>query len=348
MNIKVNKLILNKFKNKLKENKAARSDVTFNNAANFYGNFGSVKSFNYFDDDLEELPLKPNSHMALQLSTESPPVDDPDFVPASKEELGLAAARISKEVPNNKIEYFYRKLHKLLDAALDEDDEKLYSLQEAIDYELIPDSSHKIAIKRLIDQAVAMASRSTKDANYATKQDAALFAFSDNTISKYPEITYEDIIDEIEQVLEKPSAEVKLADALTGQATGTTAVTKDIIIDPPGDLTDLSPPIKKSAERKGKRKIVKGVKGRTIDEPGPAKKTKRQKPRRRKKTIEEPSTEGMDQRAEDELMDMLASAYTEFTEMEEYAATWDWTDYKEKAPYLKVIFDIIKGTLEKM
>ena len=42
MNIKVNKLILNKFKNKLKENKAARSDVTFNNAANFYGNFGSV------------------------------------------------------------------------------------------------------------------------------------------------------------------------------------------------------------------------------------------------------------------------------------------------------------------
>ena len=29
-------------------------------------------------------------------------------------------------MPSKKIEFFYRKLHKLLDAALDEDDEKLF------------------------------------------------------------------------------------------------------------------------------------------------------------------------------------------------------------------------------
>ena len=107
--------------------------------------FSSVKSFNAFDSD-EDIPIKASSHMAVQLSVEAPPVDDPDYIPATKEELGLAANRISREVPSEKIEYFYRKLHKLLDAALDEKDAELFELNESIDYNKIH-PMHKKAIQ---------------------------------------------------------------------------------------------------------------------------------------------------------------------------------------------------------
>ena len=54
--------------------------------------------------------------------------------------------------------------------------EKLFQLQEAIDYDGIQNPAHKRVIKDLIDQAVAMATRNPDDDNYMTTQDAADFA----------------------------------------------------------------------------------------------------------------------------------------------------------------------------
>ena len=82
---------------------------TYNNPA---GNFVHL-------NDLNPGPIEPTPQMAVQLSADAPPVEDPDFIPASMQELKAAAARISQEVPPDQAEFFYRSLHKLLDATLD-------------------------------------------------------------------------------------------------------------------------------------------------------------------------------------------------------------------------------------
>ena len=73
---------------------------------------------------MDEDPIKPVEMMATQIAEEMPPVADPEYVPAGLEELGRAAYVIAQEVPDTQIEYFYRKLHKLLDSALDRDQEQ--------------------------------------------------------------------------------------------------------------------------------------------------------------------------------------------------------------------------------
>ena len=67
------------------------------------------------DDDT---PIEPSNQVAIQLSTEMPPVEDPEYVPVSHDELSLSASVIAKEVPTDQIEYFYRMLHKLLEVLL--------------------------------------------------------------------------------------------------------------------------------------------------------------------------------------------------------------------------------------
>ena len=71
----------------------------------------------------EEEPIEPTPQMATQLSADMPPVEDPEYIPANLEELSRAASVIAAEVPENQIEFFYRKLHNLLDVALDRHDE---------------------------------------------------------------------------------------------------------------------------------------------------------------------------------------------------------------------------------
>ena len=75
----------------------------------------------YFEQ--EENPIEAAPHMATQLSEEEPPVDDPEFVPGSLRELGLAAMRLMREVPDNQVEFVYRFLHRLLDMAIDREEE---------------------------------------------------------------------------------------------------------------------------------------------------------------------------------------------------------------------------------
>ena len=82
-------------------------------------NDSGVKSS--FEED--DTPIQPSEMMSTQLAVERPPVEDPDYVPASAKELGNAASAISGEVPEAQVGFFYRKLHRLLDTAIDRESE---------------------------------------------------------------------------------------------------------------------------------------------------------------------------------------------------------------------------------
>ena len=57
-------------------------------------------------------PIVPTEQVAtVQLSADRPPVDDPDYRPASRRELERAAAELSKIVPDDQIEKFYLRIH---------------------------------------------------------------------------------------------------------------------------------------------------------------------------------------------------------------------------------------------
>ena len=330
MKVKIKKSVLHKYMQLLNEK---RSDKDYDNTQSaFYGNFGSVKSSKEMEEDL----IEPTPQMASQLSVDAPPVEDPYYIPSSNQELGRAAVRIANEVPSNKIEYFYRMMHKFLDKSLE--------LNEAIDYSKIENSAHQRAIKSLIDQAVAMASRDPDDKNYMTASEAAEFAIKNRMISRYPVITLADVIDEIEMIVkdqEDDPSEENLAGEISDTLTyGSEA--SDIISNPPGDLTDLSPPGGTiPSKNKKKRIIAKGITGTIGDKPSEPKKRRIVKTRKQQ-SMEIAPEESLDKKAEDEMMDMMASAYSEFIEMDDFAATWDWTNYQYEAPLLKVIFDLIK------
>ena len=105
MKVKVKKSVLfNLLKSKLTENRTYGDNPG--------GNF--VHPF-----DINDGPVVPDAQMATQLSTAAPPVEDPEYVPATMRELRAAAERISQEVPSSQIEHFYRLLHKSLDMSLD-------------------------------------------------------------------------------------------------------------------------------------------------------------------------------------------------------------------------------------
>lgn len=79
---------------------------------------------------VDEEPIEPSPQMAVQLTVEKPPVGDASYVPASLPELSRAASAISEEVPETQIKYFYGQLHKILDKALDrEDDKKKFGME---------------------------------------------------------------------------------------------------------------------------------------------------------------------------------------------------------------------------
>jgi len=86
----------------------------------------------------DEGPIEPVEMMATQLAVERPPVDDPEFIPASISELANSASAIAQECPGPQLEWFYRKLHELLDVALDRqdaaerDDSVLHSEEEEL------------------------------------------------------------------------------------------------------------------------------------------------------------------------------------------------------------------------
>jgi hypothetical protein len=90
----------------------------------------------------DELPVLPNEHMPLQLSTEMPDVADDEYMPTTTSALSDAAATIAQEVPGNQIEFFYNQLHSLLKRVADRENEEQFSVMEALLFEAIDDMSN--------------------------------------------------------------------------------------------------------------------------------------------------------------------------------------------------------------
>ena len=74
MSIKIEKKILESFIEKLVENRT------------------EDPHYKTFEEDPEdETPIEASAHMSTQLSVEAPPVEDPEYMPGTKEEVGRAA-----------------------------------------------------------------------------------------------------------------------------------------------------------------------------------------------------------------------------------------------------------------
>ena len=67
----------------------------------------------------QETPIMAMSQMSTQLTQDMPPVEDPDFIPATVEELGRAADVVSNQVPHSEIEWFYGKIQDLAEEAIE-------------------------------------------------------------------------------------------------------------------------------------------------------------------------------------------------------------------------------------
>ena len=79
-----------------------------------------------------EIPIEPREEMAVQLSVEKPPVEDPDYSPTSRPDLAVAASAITDEVPDDQVKYFYQGLHKLLDLAVQRQQNKTRISESAL------------------------------------------------------------------------------------------------------------------------------------------------------------------------------------------------------------------------
>ena len=128
MNITVKKSALDKFMSRLAENRTGNSMV----------------HNTIMQDEVDE-PIVPVPQMSVQLSVDAPPVDDPEYMPASAEELSRASSVISSEVPDDQIDFFYRQLHRLLDASLDKHKE---ALGDAINEE----TTFRVKVRNLLEQ----------------------------------------------------------------------------------------------------------------------------------------------------------------------------------------------------
>jgi len=151
MKVAVNKKILfNVLKKHLQENRTANSSL-----GNFIHPFNiqspNSDPFGIYEDDDDDAPIKPTAHMSTQLSEVEPPVDDEDYIPGNTNELRSAAAVISREVPDSQVEYFYRKLHELLDDALDREDESF----------LIDEDSEESQDEETMNESVNISTKTT-------------------------------------------------------------------------------------------------------------------------------------------------------------------------------------------
>lgn len=151
MKVAVKKSVLfNVLKKHLNENRTIDGTGNLVHLANLQS--PSLDPFGIDED--EAAPIEPSAHMATQLSVEKPPVDDEDYLPATKSELTRSAAVIIEELPDDQVEYYYRNLHKLLDAALDKHEEKdlvseTYDISrktKAVDLEIFAES--KVRLRR--------------------------------------------------------------------------------------------------------------------------------------------------------------------------------------------------------
>lgn len=142
----------------------------------------------------EDEPIVPSDMMSTQLADAMPPVGDPEFIPASIEELSNSAKAISLEVPLTQIDYFYRKLHEILDSCLDREAEKAMQIENII-RNIISESGdiRSNLLKRASDRAM-----SGQEDSY----DIAI-----ELIENYPEFENDDPVD-LQSMIDNADLEV--------------------------------------------------------------------------------------------------------------------------------------------
>lgn len=67
----------------------------------------------------DEIPIVPLSQMGTQLSTAAPPVEDPDFIPGTIDELGKSIDLLSQVIPHEEIEWVYDQFKDIADQAVE-------------------------------------------------------------------------------------------------------------------------------------------------------------------------------------------------------------------------------------
>ena len=67
----------------------------------------------------QEIPIIATSQMSTQLTVDMPPIEDPDFIPGTVQELGRSVDLLSQQIPHEEIEWFYSKMQELADEAIE-------------------------------------------------------------------------------------------------------------------------------------------------------------------------------------------------------------------------------------
>lgn len=94
----------------------------------------SFHSKNVNELEKADPPILPSQQVAKQISRDKMPIDDPQFMPTNKTELGQAAMDITQEIDSRMIERFYKALKKLANQAKDKPPQKTsttHSMEEA-------------------------------------------------------------------------------------------------------------------------------------------------------------------------------------------------------------------------
>ena len=97
--------------------------LLFEDAYNIYSDFDNLRAGQAvgeeepIEDDLLSLPVSAMPQSAEQLSSVTPPVDDPEYIPVSKKELGSALSALTTDLPDEKdvVEKIYDKVKKIVD-----------------------------------------------------------------------------------------------------------------------------------------------------------------------------------------------------------------------------------------
>lgn len=107
----------------------------------------------------EEVPITPVDAQIDQEIATSAPVDDEDYVPTNVTELGRAALALSRQVPPEKVEGFYKDVKKLVQATKEskkKDDEAPKDKpkeSEETDVDKIQEMKIRSAVRRILSEA---------------------------------------------------------------------------------------------------------------------------------------------------------------------------------------------------
>lgn len=148
----------------------------------------------------ENSPVLPDAQVAMQLSTEKIPVENPDFLPVNKQQLASAASQIAGSVSPDKVQKFYRGLKKLLRKTSDLNQYKGMSetdLMEALRPMVIAEA-RRIDVDIPSDVSASTYITSTRDADTDDAEDPASGMTVDTGVkvgAKYEPEPEEDIED---------------------------------------------------------------------------------------------------------------------------------------------------------